>query len=121
MNEIDGYDGREPMVAGVNRRKKATKWLGFAKDVAETGLDIFDKVKSRVGGVNRRKKATKWLGFAKEVADTGLDLFDKVKSKVGGAKKSSPWIMHVKQYCAKHGCSYKEGLKLASPSYKKMN
>ena len=39
-----------PKGGKVNRMKKATKWLGFAKDVADTGLDLFDKVKSRVGG-----------------------------------------------------------------------
>lgn len=85
-----------PKGGKVNRRKKATKWLGFAKDVAETGLNIFDDVKSRVGGkVNRRKKATKWLGFAKDVADTGLNIFDDVKSRVGG-RAPSPWIAEVK-------------------------
>jgi hypothetical protein len=30
----------------------------------------------------------------------------------------SPWISHVKAYCAKHGCSYKEGLSKARASYK---
>lgn len=35
-----------------------------------------------------------------------------------GAKKTSPWIEHVKAYCAKHGCKYGEGLKLAKASYK---
>jgi hypothetical protein len=36
----------------------------------------------------------------------------------GGAKKTSPWIEHVKAYCAKHGCKYGEALKLAKASYK---
>ena len=36
-----------------------------------------------------------------------------------GAKKSSPWIEHVKAYCAKHGCKYSDGLKQAKASYKK--
>jgi hypothetical protein len=35
-----------------------------------------------------------------------------------GAKKTSPWIAHVKAYCAKHGCKYGEALKLAKASYK---
>jgi hypothetical protein len=30
----------------------------------------------------------------------------------------SKWILHVKQYCKKHGCSYKEGLSRARASYK---
>jgi hypothetical protein len=36
-----------------------------------------------------------------------------------GAKKSSPWIEHVKAYCKKHGCKYSDGLKQAKASYKK--
>jgi hypothetical protein len=35
-----------------------------------------------------------------------------------GAKKTSPWIEHVKAYCAKHGCKYSDGLKQAKASYK---
>ena len=38
--------------------------------------------------------------------------------KASGAKKTSPWIAHVKAYCAKHGCKYGEALKLAKASYK---
>ena len=36
-----------------------------------------------------------------------------------GAKKSSPWIEHVKAYCKKHGCKYSDGLKQAKSTYKK--
>lgn len=35
----------------------------------------------------------------------------------GGAKKTSPWIAHVKAYAAKHGIKYGEALKKAGPSY----
>jgi hypothetical protein len=31
---------------------------------------------------------------------------------------ASKWIAHVKAYCQKHGCSYKEGLSRARASYK---
>ena len=31
----------------------------------------------------------------------------------------SPWIQHVKAYCAQHGCKYSEGLKRAGATYKK--
>lgn len=37
----------------------------------------------------------------------------------GGAKKSSPWIEHVKAYAAQHGVKYGEALKLAKATYKK--
>lgn len=36
-----------------------------------------------------------------------------------GAKKSSPWIDHVKAYASKHGVKYGEALKLAKSTYKK--
>jgi len=36
-----------------------------------------------------------------------------------GAKKTSPWIAHVKAYCAQHGCKYSDGLKQAKATYKK--
>jgi hypothetical protein len=36
-----------------------------------------------------------------------------------GAKKSSPWIEHVKAYAAQHGVKYGEALKLAKATYKK--
>jgi ferredoxin len=36
-----------------------------------------------------------------------------------GAKKSSPWIEHVKDYASKHGVKYGEALKLAKSTYKK--
>jgi hypothetical protein len=39
--------------------------------------------------------------------------------KASGAKKTSPWIAHVKAYCAQHGCKYSEGLKRAAATYKK--
>jgi hypothetical protein len=31
----------------------------------------------------------------------------------------NPWIRHVKTYCNKHQCSYKDALKLAKASYQK--
>ena len=33
------------------------------------------------------------------------------------AKKTSPWIAHVKQYSKAYNCSYGDALKRASPSY----
>jgi hypothetical protein len=35
-----------------------------------------------------------------------------------GAKKTSPWIAHVKAYAAQHGVKYGEALKLAKATYK---
>jgi hypothetical protein len=37
----------------------------------------------------------------------------------GGAKKSSPWIAHVKAFAAQHGISYKQALSQAGASYHK--
>lgn len=39
------------------------------------------------------------------------------KKKKGGAKKSSPWIEHVKNYMNLHNCSYKEALMKAGSTY----
>ena len=39
--------------------------------------------------------------------------------KASGAKKSSPWIEHVKGYASQHGVKYGEALKLAKATYKK--
>ena len=36
---------------------------------------------------------------------------------VHGAKKTSPWIEHVKKVQAEHGCSYKEALQLGKHTY----
>ena len=36
-----------------------------------------------------------------------------------GAKKTSPWIAHVKAYAKAHSIKYKDALKAAAPSYKK--
>jgi len=36
-----------------------------------------------------------------------------------GSGSTPPWIAHVKAYQAKHGCSYREALTMASSSYKK--
>lgn len=33
-------------------------------------------------------------------------------------KPINPWIAHCKNYVKEHGCSYKEAIKLARPSYK---
>ena len=33
-------------------------------------------------------------------------------------KPINPWIVHCKKYAKEHGCSYKDAIKLARPSYK---
>nr|WPF46591.1 MAG: hypothetical protein [Lake Baikal virophage 6] len=48
----------------------------------------------------------------------GLIPRDQLPSGIGGAKRSSPWISHVKAYQSKHGCSYKEALSRAGASYR---
>jgi hypothetical protein len=34
------------------------------------------------------------------------------------SKPLNPWIAHCKNYVKEHGCSYKDAIKLARPSYK---
>jgi hypothetical protein len=38
-----------------------------------------------------------------------------------GRKKPNAWIMHVKAFVRKHGCSYSDGMKLARASYRPVN
>lgn len=42
-----------------------------------------------------------------------------VKPRPSLKGSGSPWIQHVKAYCAQHGCKYSEGLKRAGATYKK--
>jgi hypothetical protein len=71
------------------------------------------------GKVNRLKKAKMWTDFSVNTAEKGLDLAEKGMKVFGGAKKSSPWIAHVKKVAADKGISYKDALKVAGASYKK--
>ena len=57
--------------------------------------------------------------FAVDTATSGLGLAEKAKSIAGGAKKSSPWIQHVKDYSKAHNISYKEATSKAKATYKK--
>jgi len=36
-----------------------------------------------------------------------------------GMGRTNPWILHVKNYQAKHGCSYKKAMQLSKSTYKK--
>jgi hypothetical protein len=47
------------------------------------------------------------------------DLAHHSHSHAGHAKKTSPWIAHVKAYAAQHGMKYGEALKAAKSTYKK--
>ena len=124
--EQHGVISKEKEGGKVNRLKKAKRWTGFAVDTADKGLDLVEKG-MKIGGtgyavsggkVNRLKKAKRWTGFAVDTADKGLDLVEK-GMKIGGAKKTSPWIAHVKKVAEAQGISYKDALKVASASYKK--
>jgi hypothetical protein len=112
-------------VGGVNRLKKAKKWMGFAGDVLDKGLSYKEKMGSgrwcgmcdgqgcemcgsaMCGGkVNRLKKAKKWMGFAGDVMDKGLAL----KEQTGGVnrlKKAKKWMGFAGDVLDK-GLSYKE-------------
>jgi DNA topoisomerase VI subunit B len=88
---------------------------------------VADRAVREIGGKPARKtklaRKLKVIGrFLKPATEmlrpVGEALARRAVKEIGGAKKTSPWIVHVKQYCAEHGCSYKEGLKLASPSYR---
>lgn len=43
----------------------------------------------------------------------------KKTKKVVSIKQPNQWVMHVKDFCARHACSYKEALQLAKSSYHK--
>ena len=87
-------------------------------------LDLLEKhgvisKTQEAGKVNRLRKAEKWRGFAVDTAKDGLDLAEKGMKVFGGAKKSSPWIAHVKKVAAAQGIPYNQALKVAGASYKK--
>ena len=44
----------------------------------------------------------------------------KKSKKRTGKRATSPWIAHVKATQAKHGCSYKQAMSLASATYKRL-
>jgi len=124
--EQHGVISKEKEGGKVNRLKKAKRWTGFAVDTADKGLDLVEKG-MKIGGtgyavsggkVNRLKKAKRWTGFAVDTASKGLDLAEKA-TKIGSAKKTSPWIAHVKKVAAEQGIPYNKALKVAGASYKK--
>jgi len=124
--EQHGVISKEKEGGKVNRLKKAKRWTGFAVDTADKGLDLVEKG-MKIGGtgyavsggkVNRLKKAKRWTGFAVDTASKGLDLAEKA-TKIGSAKKTSPWIAHVKKVAAEQGIPYNQALKVAGASYKK--
>ena len=82
----------------VNRLKKAQKWLGFSKDVADAGLDIAEKAGPMVamgaGKVNRMKKAKKWTGFAKGLAEDAMAMAG--AGKVNRMRKAKKWTGFAK-------------------------
>ena len=123
--EQHGVISKEKEGGKVNRLKKAKRWTGFAVDTADKGLDLVEKGMkiggssyNVSGGVNRLKKAKKWTDFSVDTASKGLDLVEK-GMKIGGAKKTSPWITHVKKVAAQQGIPYNQALKVAGASYKK--
>jgi len=124
--EEHGIISKEKEGGKVNRKKKAERWLGFSVDAANKGLDLAEKGMKVFGGssynvsggVNRKKKAERWLGFSVDAANKGLDLAEKA-TKIGSAKKTSPWIAHVKKVAADKGIPYNQALKVAGASYKK--
>ena len=125
--EEHGIISKEKEGGKVNRLKKAKKWTDFSVDTASKGLDLAEKGMKVFGGtgyavsggkVNRLKKAKKWTDFSVDTASKGLDLVEK-GMKIGGAKKTSPWIAHVKKVAAAQGIPYNQALKVAGASYKK--
>ena len=125
--EQHGVISKTQEAGKVNRLKKAKKWTDYSVDTASKGLDLAEKGMKVFGGtgysvsggkVNRLKKAKRWTGYAVDTASKGLDLAEKA-TKIGSAKKTSPWIVHVKKVAETQGISYKDALKVASASYKK--
>jgi hypothetical protein len=144
VQEIDGSDGRQPIITPEvittggrqnNQRKK-----GFAKFVRTVGravkplgkytTPVMEALTSRavkeIGG--RRKK-----GLAKGLKEIGQFLKPIVKyadpvaqalsrravKEIGGKRPPNAWVLHVKDYAAKHMVSYKQAMSEARASYKK--
>jgi len=90
------FTGNElPSQGGVNRLKKANRYLDFSKKAIGDAFDVYDEAKKRgalnmasmagmgSGGVNRLKKANRYSDFSKKVTDDAFNIYDKVKARGG--------------------------------------
>jgi len=83
------FTGNEkPSQGGVNRLKKANRYLDFSKKVVGDAFNIYDEAKKRgagSGGVNRLKKANRYLDFSKKVVGDAFNIYDEAKSRGAGS------------------------------------
>jgi len=88
---------------GVNRSKKAKRWLDFSEETAYKGIDLgaygYRKAKDAMNPVASTVRG--WFGGAQ-----------------GGKRGPSPWISFVKDFSQKHNIPYKEALSKAGPAYR---
>jgi len=81
------FTGNEkPSQGGVNRLKKANRYLDFSKKVVGDAFNIYDEAKKRgagSGGVNRLKKANRYLDFSKKVVGDAFNIMDQSKARGG--------------------------------------
>jgi hypothetical protein len=133
-----------PLIAGAGKsdldkaKESLQKYVDGKKKTkpSKKHLDLLEQhgvisKTQEAGKVNRLRKAKKWTDYSVDTASKGLDLAEKGMKVFGGtgysvsggkvnsAKKTSPWIVHVKKVAETQGVSYKEALKIASASYKK--
>jgi hypothetical protein len=119
-SELDkAKESLQKYVDGKKKTKPLKKHLDLLEEHGLISKEGGSSYNVSGGKVNRLKKAKRWTGFAVDTADKGLDLAEKGMKVFGGAKKSSPWIAHVKKVAADKGISYKDALKVAGASYNK--
>ena len=85
------FTGKElPSQGGVNRLKKANRYLDFSKKVVGDAFGIYDEAQKRgagSGGVNRLKKANRWLDFSKKAVGDAFDVASMAGMGTGGVNR----------------------------------
>jgi len=77
------FTGKEgPLDGGINRYKKANRYLDFSKKVVGDAFNIYDQAKDR-GGVNRYKKANRYLDFSKKIVGDAFGIYDQAQARGG--------------------------------------
>nr|WPF46531.1 MAG: hypothetical protein [Lake Baikal virophage 5]WPF46544.1 MAG: hypothetical protein [Lake Baikal virophage 5] len=82
------FTGNEkPYEGGVNRLKKANRWLDFSKNAVGDAFGIYDQAIARgagTGGVNRLKKANRYLDFSKKTVGDAFGIYDQAIARGAG-------------------------------------
>lgn len=108
IKNTDGHRFTYSNTIGAGKKsKKTSPWIAHVKQyAAEHGMKYGEALKAA--------KST----YKSEEKEEKVEHQKLKKLKGSHAKKTSPWITHVKKYAAEHGMKYSEALKAAKATYK---